>query len=733
MAATQADSRRLPPPPLPPSSTKAASRRRRTGRGCHRDRHACGRGCLRRLAVTIAAAAVAAAVSAATAIGTAEQATFRPAVVTAASTATGTATGTAASLLRPPGAPAHPLPRPAPPAAPSRFGAAACLSPDGTTLAVGAPSTAAYRGAVWVYSRRLRARRWTASVPVVTADTGADADAGAVVWGTPVAVSLPGTDAAEANRPAGSLTPPVRGSAAGYACAWTAGGGLAVGAPGHESGRGGVWVVPAPPQRGWAAGAGAGAVATALPLPDDSRSGDAVGSAIAGDGDVLAVGARGVRGHHGRVVVYEHVRAGDGGNGGSSGSGGESSAGGSDSGSNGWGAPVTLSPPDWTDEPGPGGVRIRNNFGVAVAVGAHGTLIAVGSTGYRTERGAVYLYERATSVAARGGGTARGSWTCVQRLVSGDPSAYGFFGWKVAVGSGVGSAAVVAVGADGEDAYRGAVYVYERQARDDNVGSGSDGTAAPPSAAPGDPVDALAAGPYGLTASLRRAGGVAEDNFGGGGLALSASGDVLAVGAPGVAGADGRRDAGTVVVYHRRRHARREGAGGARGEEGARSREGGSGDTHEGGNGGWHAVVTHALSGPAALSASLFGWDVALSADGAVLVASSPDARGGEGLVWTALGGGGTKEGGGMTTVATTSAAAATTTFSAAATAVATAAASAAQRVATVATFAALRVADACAVAAAALTRWWAGVDAVADAVRAGASRLLAAVAKEEL
>ncbi|KAK1863737.1 hypothetical protein I4F81_006291 [Pyropia yezoensis] len=431
---------------------------------------------------------------------------------------------------------------------------------------------------------------------------------------------------------------------------------------------------------------------------------------MAADGDVLVVGARGVRGHHGRVVVYERLRSGDDGGGDSSGGGGS-----------GWGAPVTLSPPDWTDEPGPGGVRIRNNFGVAVAVGARGGLIAVGSTGYRTERGAVYLYERPPA-SARGGAAA--GWACVQRLVSGDPAAYGFFGWKVAVGGGGGSSGsgaattVVAVGADGEDAYRGAVYVYERRGRGGGAG-GSGRVAALPSAAPGDPVDALATGPYGRTAALRRAGGAAEDNFGGGGLALSAAGDVLAVGAPGVAGVDGRRDAGAVVVYHhQRRRAGRGAEGGGWGGEGAR------GDVpHGGSSGGWHAEVAHTLGGAAAASAPLFGWDVALSADAAVLVASSPDARGGEGLVWTAPGGGGARGGWG-----TASAAAA-----AAADAAASAAASATRRAAAAAAAAAVGVADAGAVVADAVARGWGGVDATAGAVRAGAARLLAAVAKEEL
>lgn len=345
MAATRAGSGRPLPSPASPAAADDASRPRRRRRVCHGSGHGGhargGGGWWRRLAVAIAAAAVAASATnaaATTAAGRAAPlatvgvaAAVAAAAVAVASAAAGVAAGAAGSLLRPPGAPHPPSPA-APSGAPSRYGAATCLSADGTALAVGAPSAAAFRGAVWVYTRR-RPGGLRASAAGATVGAGVDADA--AVWGTPVAVSLPGTDAAEANRPAGSLTPPVRGSAAGYACAWTARGGLAVGAPGHESGRGGVWVVPAPPEGGWSAGGGGGggAVATALPLPEDSRSGDAAGSTMAADGDVLVVGARGVRGHHGRVVVYERTEEGGDGDGDCGGDGG-------------WGAPTVLSPPD---------------------------------------------------------------------------------------------------------------------------------------------------------------------------------------------------------------------------------------------------------------------------------------------------------------------------------------------------------------------------------------------------
>ncbi|CDF40710.1 unnamed protein product [Chondrus crispus] len=137
--------------------------------------------------------------------------------------------------------------------------------------------------------------------------------------------------------------------------------------------------------------------------------------------------------------------------------------------------------------------------------------MAVGSTGFEEERGAVYVYTR-PDVST--------NWTFAQRLESPNAQQFGFFGFKIAMDS---KGTKLVVGADGEADYRGAAYLFVRK----------EGKAGQPRF---DHFQELVAGKRAM-----------EDNFGGS-VALSGDGKAVVVGAPGVNKGNGK-DHGVMYMF----------------------------------------------------------------------------------------------------------------------------------------------------------------------------------------
>jgi hypothetical protein len=402
-----------------------------------------------------------------------------------------------------------------------KFGQAACVSHDGTRMVVGANGYDQFKGAVYVYDLAQgagnRAHHWRRK-------------------------KLEGSDSRSAeSKKVGELRLVDRGSGFGFSCAMDRSGDLLlIGAPGHELQKGTVYVFSYSRQTNtWTEG-------SRLEGPE-RRNSDSFGWTVAssGGGATVAVGAKGRRANNGEVYVYKRDRTAD--------FAGEYSL------------AARITPPDYTDETGPRGIRIRNNFGVSLDMSAAGDLIAVGCTGFKSERGAVYVMALDSS---------SGSWNLLQRLVAPQPKAFGFFGFKLAMDD---AGSTVAVGADGEDNYRGSVYVFSRL--NQTAGSGA----------------------FGGVVHLQAPAGMTEDNYGGS-IALSGDGQVLAVGSPG-ANKDDDADHGAYYVYTRLP------------------------------SGGWDLVRREMLEDHDAAGRALYSWAVALTGSGHRILATSPDSQGASGIV----------------------------------------------------------------------------------------------------
>ncbi|KAA8494781.1 hypothetical protein FVE85_3022 [Porphyridium purpureum] len=225
-----------------------------------------------------------------------------------------------------------------------------------------------------------------------------------------------------------------------------------------------------------------------------------------------------------------------------------------------------------------GNARVRNNFGVALAVSEDGLVLVVGAPGEKSEQGSAHVYVRQSQ---------RDEFIFMQTLSQPNPQEDSFFGYRLAMS---GDASVIAVGADGERQYAGAAYVFMR-----NFDSGM----------------------YSLLQELRLEAGLEEDNFGGS-LALNRAGTTLIVGAPGAKSGRGEPDVGALFVYRRS-------------WSNACAADGVSSgisqmfvlDQH----------ITPILRGEASLQGSFFAWDVAMDPSARFWAASVPYASERDGYI----------------------------------------------------------------------------------------------------
>jgi hypothetical protein len=362
----------------------------------------------------------------------------------------------------------------------ARFGQMVCVSSDSKRMVIGANGYNDFMGLAYVYDLVTgsgdRAQHWRRT-------------------------KLIASDARSAEvKPAGELRVADRGSGFGFSCAMDAKGDtILIGAPGHDVQRGTVYIFSrSAEKRKW--------VERARLDGPERRIGDFFGWAISSshDGKVVAISAKGRRASNGEVYMYSCPESG-----------------------------LFLCqlvqqilPPDYTDETGPRGIRIRNNFGISMAMSGDGKVLVVGSTGYKTERGAAYVLEQNSD---------GGQWLLSHRIASSAPEPHAFFGFKLAMDY---SGEILAVGADGEDKYRGSVYLYERRLGQNeqsltNCGIKVFGEASH----------------FGCPTRLEAPERASEDNYGGS-LALSGDGKVLAVGSPGKKSNE-ESDHGAVYLYQK--------------------------------------------------------------------------------------------------------------------------------------------------------------------------------------
>jgi hypothetical protein len=186
---------------------------------------------------------------------------------------------------------------------------------------------------------------------------------------------------------------------------------LVVGAPDKNSNQGAVYVFVrdvAGTVNDWLA---VGKITTS-----DSADGDQFGESVFLDGDTLVVGAPGKDLKQGAVYVFER--------------GG---------GTNGWMQIKKVTASDPVDE---------DQFGKSVSVS--GDVLVVGAYGKDSYQGAVYVFERDA------GGTFNG-WGQVQKIMASDPTGVDYFGRSVFV-----SGDTIVVGAPYKNSNLGAAYVFER-------------------------------------------------------------------------------------------------------------------------------------------------------------------------------------------------------------------------------------------------------------------------------
>lgn len=401
-----------------------------------------------------------------------------------------------------------------------KFGQASCLSYDGRRVVIGANGFDKYKGALYIYD--------------LAAGTGDKVEH----WRRS-RVCGNDTASAEEKKPRELRAVP-RGSGFGFSCAATPSADrVVVGAPGHDTQKGAAYVFKYDEEAG-------GWEEIGKLDAENGRNGDSFGWAVEVDDACrrVAVSAKGRRANNGEVYMFE-----------------------CEVGCDKCALRGRISPPDFTDVSGPRGIRIRNNFGVSMAMSGEGDVLAVGSTGYEEERGAVYVYKREDG----------GEWMLLQRLESPNAQKFGFFGFKLAMDRW---GKKIVVGADGEDGYKGAAYIFYR-------GSSKNGS--------------TTYSHFQQLVSKKRA---VEDNYGGS-IALSADGRALIVGAPGVNRNDGK-DHGVMYIYEE--------------VKGRRSSK-------------WELAESIWLPSYHSQDGNFFAWTVALSGNGGRFVATAPDSYGGAGLV----------------------------------------------------------------------------------------------------
>lgn len=470
----------------------------------------------------------------------------------------------------------------------SNFGQTTCVSWTGRHIAVGANGFENFRGAMYIHELR------------ASGMSGRRRDD----W---LQVRVDADDGQEAEEYSSELRPQSRGSGFGFSCAFastladerddseyagvdakeTAAGNenaatkekeeketeedlyLLVGAPGHDVQRGAVYVFRRERLGEWRQ--------VAKLVGPNRRVGDTFGWAVAVDArcTTVAVGSRGHQVNNGEVVVFR-----------------------CDAGCVGCNIAQLLTPPDYTDTPGPRGIRIRNNFGTSVALSARGDKLVVGCTGLEEESGVAYVYTRLNDN-DDDDGDGGDVWNMSQRLRPPRPRKFSFFGYRVSMDA---RANVVAVGADGEDDYRGAVYIFERE-------GWLEGEAEPGEAGETGGEE------YRVVGKLRAARQVDEDNFGAS-VSVSGNGSVLAIGAPGAAHGD-MDDHGVLHVYERVQHKRQ-----SKPEL----------ELERNWGWGWDSATSVWLPHPHSRERSLFAWAVAISGDGRRVVATAPEWRKGIGL-----------------------------------------------------------------------------------------------------
>lgn len=401
------------------------------------------------------------------------------------------------------------------------YGQAVCVDPSGQHVAIGANAYSNYQGLLFLYTLHNRP-------------------------GQHHHIVLRPHDAQPAEDRSNQLRPHARGSGFGFSCAFPSATStkqllkidpvsvVVVGAPGHDVQRGAVYVYASTNTSDLHASWSLLSKIVAEPI---RRSGDLFGWAIAIDADckTLVVSARGHQANNGHVFIFRcklackscHVE-------------------------------TILKPPDYTDTIGPRGIRIRNNFGTSVAVSADGQFVVIGSTGFDNERGAAYVYQHTHS---------NSTWALYQRLEAPGNKTFSYFGYKVAIDA---SANVIIVGADGEDHYKGAAYVFRKSS---NL--------------------------FKLQAELRASPPLSEDNFGAS-VAVSADAAIIAVGAPGT-DHNHLTDHGMLYVYQQSMRKRRHGPD-------------------------WSQIATVKLPHSLSQEGTQFAWDVAINAQANLIVITAPDA-----------------------------------------------------------------------------------------------------------
>lgn len=408
------------------------------------------------------------------------------------------------------------------------YGQCACVDPSGRHVAIGANGYANYEGVVFLYTLRRREGQFHQNI-------------------------LRPDDSQKAEQRSKELRPHGRGSGFGFSCAFPASTSITgrsqfgrasfiiIGAPGHDVQRGAAYVFASTNGSDLHADWSLVSKLVAHPV---RRSGDLFGWSVAVDRgcETVAISARGHQANNGQVLIFAceseckscHVVS-------------------------------TLHAPDYTDTIGPRGIRIRNNFGASVAISADGKTIVIGSTGFDQERGAAYVY-RYTNANTD---PRNDSWTLSQRLEAPGNKTFSYFGYKVAMDA---SANVIVVGADGEDDYKGAAYVFRKHG-----------------------------GMFKLETDLRATSAVPEDNFGGS-VSISGNGAVIAVGAPGTDHED-LTDHGILYLYRQE-------------------------NLRKGHNDGlqWQQFKTIKLPMSLRKQGTQFAWDVAISANANLVAVTASDA-----------------------------------------------------------------------------------------------------------
>jgi hypothetical protein len=422
-----------------------------------------------------------------------------------------------------------------------RFGQTVCMSADGRRMVVGANGFQNFRGLAYVFD-------------LVSGSGDRPQN-----WRRTKLVAKDARSAEE--KPSGELRVADRGSGFGFSCAMDATGDtILIGAPGHDVQRGIVYVFSrSADKRKW--------VETDSLNGPEQRIGDYFGWAITAsqDGRTVVISAKGRRANNGEVYAYDCR---------------EGSFSSCELGQQ-------IKPPDYTDEIGPRGIRIRNNFGSSLVMSGKSNLLAIASTGYMMERGAVYVFKMNPGSRL---------WHLSQKVKSPNPVKHAFFGYKLAMDF---EGATLAIGADGEDDYRGSVYVFHRFLNGSTEGESVIACASC------DSSQGLFGSPTRLVANEREA----EDNYGGS-LAVSSGGDILAVGSPGKK-QNSEADHGAVFVY--KKHVKTVWNGSEVSD--------------------WDRIGVETLEAPHSQAGSYFAWAIALSSNGHRLISTAPEAYSSCGVV----------------------------------------------------------------------------------------------------